>query len=151
MTTDLQDLGRRLVGRWTTEGTHPQLPGVLLSGSSEVEWLVGEQFLVLRNQYDHPEIPDAISIIGDTGGLRMHYFDARGVHRLFELAVTADGWSVTMRRGAPGSYAAGDAPFSQRISYTFSADDQTMTGGVQLAHDDETWEDDLEITYTRAG
>jgi hypothetical protein len=36
---DLQSLGKRLVGGWTTEGTHPGLPGTVIHGSSEIEWL----------------------------------------------------------------------------------------------------------------
>jgi hypothetical protein len=50
-----------------------------------LEWLEGEQFRVFRSHYDHPEIPDATSIIGDTDGLHMHYFDSRGVYRLFAM------------------------------------------------------------------
>ena len=92
MATDLQDLGRRLVGRWTTEATHPAVPRTVISGSSQLEWLEGEQFLVYRTHYDHADFPDAISIIGDTDGLHMHYFDTRGVYRLFTLTVSADGW-----------------------------------------------------------
>ena len=42
MNAELQSLGRRLVGRWTTEATHPALPGTVISGSSQVEWLEGE-------------------------------------------------------------------------------------------------------------
>jgi hypothetical protein len=69
-TRDLQILGQRLLGAWTTEATHPYLPGAVIRGSSEIEWLEGERFLIYRSSYDHPDIPDAISIIGDTAGLR---------------------------------------------------------------------------------
>src|SRR5438876_4913997 len=69
MNGDLQGLGRRLVGRWATEATHPGLPGAVVRGSSEIEWFEGERFLIYRSRYDHPDIPDSISIIGDTDGL----------------------------------------------------------------------------------
>src|SRR5438034_3399905 len=82
MNADLQSLGRRLVGRWTTEATHPGLPGAVVRGSSEIEWFEGERFLIYRSRYDHPDIPDSISIIGDTDGLRMHYFEDRKSTRL---------------------------------------------------------------------
>ncbi len=59
MNADLQKLGRRLVGRWTTEATHPGLPGAIVTGSSEIEWLEGEHFLIYRSGYDHPDIPDS--------------------------------------------------------------------------------------------
>lgn len=151
MNADLQSLGRRLVGRWTTEATHPDLPGAVIPGSSDVEWLDGERFLIFRSHSDHPDIPDAISIIGDTDGLQMHYYDTRGVHRIYRLTVTDIGWEIAMDRHAPaGSFASGDATFSQRLSVTFEDNDQTMAGKSKLSVDDMNWHDDLEITYHRA-
>jgi hypothetical protein len=150
MDSELQNLGRRLVGHWTTEATHPEMPGTVISGSSHFEWLEGERFLIFRSHYDHPDIPDAISIIGDTDGFHMHYFDSRGVHRLFELTMSDDGWAVAMGRHSPAdSFASSDAPFSQRLTYTFEHEDQTMSGRGQLSFDDVNWDDDLEITYRR--
>jgi hypothetical protein len=147
---DLEHLGRRLVGGWTTEATHPFLPGAAIRGSSEIEWLEGERFLIYRSSYDHPDIPDAISIIGDTDGLHMHYFDTRGVHRIYDVTVTDGGWEIAMDRDAPaGSFASPDERFSQRMRFTFEHDDRTMTGKGRLSHDDVTWEDDLQITYRR--
>ena len=126
------------------------MPGTLIALSSEIEWLDGEQFLIFRTHYEHPDFPDAISIIGDTDGLRMHYFDSRGVHRLFELTVSADSWAIVMDRRSPArSFASGDAPFSQRMTYTFEDGDQQMSVKGQLSYDDVNWADDLEITYRR--
>ena len=150
MNDDLQKLGQRLVGRWTTEATHPYLPGADIRGSSEIQWLTGERFLVFRSSYDHPDIPDAISIIGDTEGLRMHYFDSRGVYRIYEVSVTTDGWETAMGRDAPaGSFASLDETFSQRMTFTFEDEDRVISGKGRLSHDDVTWEDDLQITYRR--
>jgi hypothetical protein len=151
MNADLQSLGRRLMGRWTTEATHPGLPGAVVRGSSDIEWFEGGRFLIYRSQYDHPDIPDSISIIGDTDGLRMHYFDSRGVHRVLEVVVSDEGWEMAMdRHSSAGSFASPDAPFSQRMTYTFEDSDQTMSGKAKLSYDDVTWNDDLEITYRRA-
>src|SRR5437763_12614707 len=116
MNADLPSLGRRLVGEWTTEATHPAVPGTIIPGASHFEWLEGEQFLIFRTHYDHADFPDAISIIGDTDGLRMNYYDSRGVYRLYEATVAADGWAILMDRRSPaGSFASSDAPFSQRL------------------------------------
>src|SRR5256885_12994816 len=151
MNADLQDLGRRLVGRWTTEATHRGLPGAIIRWSSEIEWLDGERFLIYRSSYDHPDIPDAISIIGDTDGLQMHYFDTRGVHRIYDVKVTDEGWEMAMDRDSPASsFASPDERFSQRMSITFEDDNRTMTGKGRLSYDNVTWVDDLEITYSRA-
>ena len=145
MSSDLERLGRRLVGAWTTEATHPDVPGTTISGAAEVEWLEGERFLIFRAHNDHPDFPDSIAIIGDTDGLRMHYFDARGVHRIYEMRVTDDGWEIARdaaRRDAP--------EFSQRLTVTFEGDDNTMAGRSKLSFDDKTWQDDLQITYRRS-
>jgi len=151
MNADLQKLGRRLVGRWTTEATHPGLPGTVVRGSSAIEWLEGERFLIYRSSYDHADIPDSISIIGDTAGLHMHYFDTRGVQRILGLTVTDEGWEVTMDRDASaGSFASPDAPFSQRMTYVFGDEDRTMSGQGKLSYDNVNWDDDLRITYRRA-
>jgi hypothetical protein len=148
--SELQNLGRRLVGDWTTEATHPQLPGVVIAGSSTFEWLDGERFLILRSHYEHPDIPDAVSIVGDTDGFHMHYFDSRGVYRVYELTIVDDGWAIAMGRQAPtGSFASRGAPFSQCLTFRFEHGDQTMSGKGQLSHDDVNWDDDLEIIYRR--
>src|SRR4029450_4921058 len=62
----------RLVGSWTTEATHPAVPGVLVQGTASIEWLEGERFLIHRARTDHPDFPDAISIIGFTERDRVH-------------------------------------------------------------------------------
>jgi hypothetical protein len=147
---DLQNLGRRLVGQWTTEATHPGLPGAIIVGSSQIEWLEGERFLIYRSSYDHPDIPDSISIIGDTDGLQMHYFDTRGVNRIYKVTVTGEGWTTAMDlHSSAASFASRDAPFSQRATYTFEDKDRTILGKGMLSHDNVNWEADLEITYDR--
>jgi hypothetical protein len=145
VSADLERLGRRLVGAWTTEATHPEVPGTIVSGGAEVRWLEGERFLVFRSLNDHPDFPDSISIIGDTDGLQWHYFDSRGVHRVYEFSVTDDGWQISR------DVAAGDASaFSQRFTVAFEDDDNTMEGLAKLSYDNEIWQDDLQITYRRS-
>jgi hypothetical protein len=129
----------RLVGTWTTEATHPQVPGTVVRGRTEIEWLEGERFLIVRARLDHPDFPDSISIIGDTDGLKMHYFDSRGVYRIVEVSISDDSWKLW--RDAPG--------FSQRMIHTFEDSGDTIVGLAQLSRDDATWDDDLKITYRR--
>jgi hypothetical protein len=152
VSVDLERLGRRLVGAWTTEATHPEVPGTIVGGTAEVQWLEGERFLVFRSHNDHPDFPDSTSIIGDTDGLQWHYFDSRGVHRILEMRVTDDGWEIARDatgRDAPES--GRDAPeFSQRLMVTFEDDDNSMAGLAKLSYDGMTWQDDLRITYRRS-
>lgn len=39
-----------------------------MHGECTFEWLEGRRFVIQRWQYDHPELPDAIAIIGVTNG-----------------------------------------------------------------------------------
>ena len=131
-----------LVGRWVIEATHPVLPGTVVSGQATFEWLEDQRFLIQRSHYDHAGIPDAIAVIGILAGEpSMHYFDPRGVHRVFAVEITADTWRFW--NNAPG--------FAQRFTGTLSEDGNTIDGQAQLARDGATWEDDLAITYGRIG
>ena len=148
----------RLVGTWTTEATHPAMPGVVVHGTAIVEWLEGRRFLIHRARTDHPDFPDAISIIGDmerdrVGGAdadgsaaartpspwRLHYFDSRGVFRVYETSVDDDAWRWW--RNVAG--------FSQRFTGRFADGGDTIVGLSQLCEDDVHWTDDLAITYRR--
>jgi hypothetical protein len=132
-----------LVGTWAIEATHPGLPGAVVSGQATFEWLEDQRFLIQRSHYDHPEIPDAIAVTGIIDGKpSMHYFDPRGVHRVFAVEITQHTWRFW--NDAPG--------FSQRITHTLSDDDNAITGRAELSRDDgATWEHDLAITYRRVG
>jgi hypothetical protein len=147
----------RLVGTWTIEATHPAMPGIVVAGRVTIEWLEGERFLIHRSRNDHPDFPDSISIIGYTERDRvdktrrseaisahhtpmaMHYFDSRGVFRLFDVSLDTDVWRIW--RDAPG--------FSQRYVGRFADGGRTIAGGWQLCEDDVHWHDDLKITYRR--
>jgi hypothetical protein len=147
----------RLVGTWTTEATHPAVPGIVVRGAVTVEWLEGERFLIHRAGTDHPDFPDSISIIGFTDQdrvghasdpapaaagsrqLGMHYYDSRGVFRVFSVGIDDESWRFW--RNAPG--------FSQRFTGTFADGGDTIVGVTQLCQDDVHWKDDLRITYRR--
>jgi hypothetical protein len=147
----------RLVGNWTIDVTHPALPDVVVHGTAVVEWLEGERFLIHRARTDHPDFPDSVSIIGITGRDRvedasnldptaatesrlcMHYFDSRGVFRVYEVSIDDKGWRLW--RDAPG--------FSQRFTGTFADGGETIDGRWQLCEDNVNWNNDLQITYRR--
>jgi len=132
----------RLIGRWETEGAHPMLPGQEIHGTSSFEWLEGRRFVVWRSQYEHPDIPSALTIIGVTDErLSMHYFDQRGVYRVYVTSIDLAGWRFWRDGVAPD--------FSQRFTGTFSDDGNTITGRGELSRDGKTWEGDLDLDYHR--
>ena len=134
------ELLRALTGTWTSEGGHPLLPDTVLRGRATFEWLEGGRFLIWRSHYDHPEIPDAVSVIGVTDDrLSMHYFDTRGVFRVYSVDAAPGTWRFWLD----------DPGFSQRSTGTFSDDGDTVTTSGQYSRDGETWEDDLVLTYRR--
>lgn len=139
-----------LVGAWATEATHPYFPDTVIRGEATFEWLEGGFFLIWRSHHDHPDIPDAIAILGcgdsegvassdSEGGCEMHYFDSRGVSREYGLDAEMGVWRFWRNR--PG--------FSQRYVCTVSADGYTMTSGGELSRDGSTWEPDLQVAYQR--
>jgi hypothetical protein len=131
-----------LVGGWGSEATHPMFPSTVVTGCMTYEWLEGERFLIQRSSMDHPDFPDSVSVIGFAGDeLTAHYFDSRGVFRVYRVAMEGD--TLRMWRDAPG--------FSQRLEARLSSDGTTLAGAWQLSRDDETWDDDLSITFVRSG
>lgn len=134
---------RALVGEWATEAIHPSLPDTVVPGRASVEWLEGERFVILRSRNEHPDFPDSVSIIGATDeeeSLTMHYFDSRGVFRVYR---------ATMEDGVWRFWGDGPSGFSGRFSGSLSEDGDTLSGLHQLSRDESTWEDDLAITYRR--
>ena len=140
-----------LVGEWTTESTHPELPGTVVPGQASFEWLEGERFLIWRQLVDHPDFPDSIAIIGHTDGLRTHSFDSRGVYRVLETRISETAWEFSMPREQPSdtAFAEGSPGFSLRFVGTFEAGGNVIAGRGQLSYDDENWNDDLQTTYRR--
>jgi hypothetical protein len=131
-----------LVGSWTLDATHPLLPGAEIAGEMTFEWLDGRRLLIQRSHYEHAEIPDAVAIFGVIDDqLSMHYFDSRGVHRIFTVSLVQG--TLCYARNAPD--------FSQRFSLTVSDDLDTIAGRGELSRDRSSWQDDLAITYRRIG
>jgi hypothetical protein len=120
---------------------HPShAPTAVIHGRATFEWLDGRRFLIWRSHYDHPEIPDAIAITGVTNDqLSMHYFDFRGVYRVYSVSMSPGTWRFSL--DAPG--------LSQRFTGTFSDDGNTITGRGQFSRDGASWEYDLALTYRK--
>ena len=133
---------KAFIGTWTTVGHHSMMPGITLHGRTTFEWHEGGAFVCVRSEIEEEGIPTAIALIGsddDAGVLTMLYFDERTVSRRFEVS-TGDR-TVRWWRTAPG--------FSQRFVLTMAPDGNTLRGVSSLSKDDTTWEQDLELSYTR--
>jgi hypothetical protein len=95
-----------------------------------------------------PEAPDGIAIIGwneERGTLLQHYFDSRGVARVYEMTIADGAWTLT--RTAPDFT---ELSFSQRYTGAFSDGGGRIDGRWETSHDGgETWELDFELSYVK--
>ncbi|HEY6054849.1 MAG TPA: hypothetical protein VIU86_13000 [Gaiellaceae bacterium] len=131
-----------LVGEWSMAASFVPDPATAPRARTTFEWLPGERFLIQRWEVEHPDAPDGIAIIGadpETDGYLQHYFDSRGVARVYEMGFADGAW--TLRRLHPG--------FSQRFTGIFSEDGDTISSRWERSSDGASWEDDFELTYTR--
>ena len=135
------------IGEWAVEGRHVEFPATVIRGASVFEWWGDRTFLIHRATLDHPDFPDSIAVMGATqpnGGLAQHYFDSRGVHRLFDMTFVGGVWMLDRK-------AVGPKDFDQRMTATFSTDGNTITAQSEL-RDARTHEmrHDLSLTYRRS-
>jgi hypothetical protein len=130
-----------LLGTWDVEGAHPADPSVTVRGRTTFEWLVGEQFLVQRWTVDHPDFPDGLAILGEgEAGFAQHYFDSRGVARVYAMSLTPEVWELSRD----------DPDFAQRFVGEFADGGRRIAGRFEKCTDGSTWELDFHLTYTRA-
>ena len=140
-----------LIGTWHGEGELPMEPPLEMSVEATIRRL-GE-FIVFSSAGEPAELPDSISIIGgapDGEPQPMHYFDSRGVKRLF--MTTLDGSTWTIWRAPGEDWNGPDGPgFNQRFIGEISADGNTIAGRWERGLGDagDAWEIDFPMTYVR--
>jgi hypothetical protein len=136
------------VGEWTMEAHFDDLPPAEGDARVVFEWLPGEQFLVERWSVPVPEAPDGIAIIGadpsHEGQCLQHYFDSRGVARLYRLTVDDNVWTL-WREEADFS----PLDFRQRYTGEISDDGRSITGAWEICHDGTTWQRDFDLSYRK--
>ncbi|MGH3307098.1 MAG: hypothetical protein ACRDOX_05355 [Nocardioides sp.] len=130
-----------LLGRWRlTTSLAPA--DAQPEAETTFEWLEGERFLIQRWRVDHPDAPDGIAIIGyddELGTCRQHYFDSRGIARVYTMSLADGVWRL--ERLEPG--------FSQRFAGTFDDSGTSIVGAWEISSDGTEWEHDFDLTYTR--
>lgn len=145
-----------LVGEWTMEvrfpGGQPGLSGEAGDGPaarSRFEWALGRQFLVQRTESPVPGPPEGLMIVSadlETGAYTQHYYDSRGVTRLYAMSLADGVWTLT--RESPDFT---PLDFRQRFTGTFSKDGNTISGAWEKCLNGVSWEHDFALTYRRAG
>jgi hypothetical protein len=141
-----------LIGEWRMDVVFPSSSPAAdteAGGVSRVvfEYLPGRQFVIQRWVVAHPDAPDGIAIIGwdsDRGSLLQHYFDSRGVARLYEMSIGGGVWKLS-RTAADFSPLA----FAQRYTGTISHDGRAIRGAWELSTDGSQCEHDFELSYSK--
>ncbi len=125
----------RLLGRWVFTMHHSALAEPV-TGHQQYDRVLGGAFVLQHWTYDHPDFPDAQVMLSAT---QAHYFDVRGVIRIFDLEIDDTGWSMIHL----------DSHFAQRFSTRFQGPD-AMEGTGEASEDAGiTWRPDFSISYRR--
>jgi hypothetical protein len=141
---DARDL-ERFIGEWEVEVDLTDGP---VRGRATFEWLLGRRFLQQTSTADHPAAPDcSIVITADhrrDDGYLQHYFDSRGVVRVYEMDVDGAEWTLT--RMTPDFT---PLDFTQRWIGRFGDDGDTIEGRWETSPDGREWQLDFRMTYRR--
>ena len=140
-----------LVGEWRGEGEIPIQPPMKVSVTATVERLGA--FIVFSSKGEPADVPDSISIIGgapDGEPQPMHYYDSRGVERLFLMTLEGSTWTIWRAPGEDWNGPHGPG-FNQRFIGQISADGRTIEGRWERGLGDagDAWELDFPLSYVR--
>jgi hypothetical protein len=129
------------VGVWTE--TVPGVP----AGRMTFAWELDRRFLLQRSEIDDPAFPDSLCVIAakaDGDGFTQHYFDSRGVVRVYAMTVVEGIW--TLVRAQPDFT---PLSFSQRFVGRFARDGGAIHGAWESSTDGVVFEHDFDVTYTK--
>jgi hypothetical protein len=135
-----------LIGEWSLEAAFRGAPPEETRGRVVFEWMPGKEFVVQRWEAPDPA-PGGIAVIAfdeGRGTYLQHYFDTRGVARVYEMGFDDGVWKLW--RSEPDF---SPLNFSQRFTGTFSEDGGTIRGAWEMCQDGSTWEHDITLIYTR--
>ena len=138
-------------GTWHLDAVFPHAPPSEGGEHDEVasatfEWTLDGRFLVQRTNAPRPA-PDSLAVVNFDPAhhtYTQHYFDSRGVVRLYEM--TFDGGEWTLLRTAPDF---SPLSFCQRYVGRFDDDGAAIRGRWETSPDGESWEKDFDLAYVR--
>jgi hypothetical protein len=133
-----------LAGEWSVEAVIPLLGPEPIRGGAHFERSLDGAVLVERSWMEHPDAPDALAVMTaeDDGTFLQHYFDARGVVRLYRM--TLDGTRWTLQRDEADF---SPLPFHQRFTGALAGD--AIDARWEQSPDGEAWELDFALRFRR--
>ena len=140
-----------LIGAWSLAMVMPgdELPSPVpdVGARATFEWMGDKAFLLERWTVPIPEAPDGLAIIGwdeGRGTFLQHYFDERGVARVYEMRFGDGLWRLERMKPDFSPY-----DFSQRFTGRLTEDGSRIDGTWEIAEDKVTWAKDFDLIYTR--
>jgi len=135
------------IGRWTMEALFPGAEPTGPAGLCTFEWMLGGEFLLQRTEFSVPGPPEGVMIVGpdpEGANFTQHYFDSRGVARLYSMTFEEGIW--TLQRDTQDFTS---LSFRQRFVGNFSDDGGRIDGQWEISHNGANWEHDFKLTYKR--
>jgi hypothetical protein len=137
---------RVLAGEWEVELAFPSdPPGVVHAGRTTFEWLFG-QYLVqtMEGPPGGPHMQAIIAWNPGTLAFQQHYYDSRGVVRIYEMTLSDGTWTLLRTRPdfAP-------LEFAQRFTGRLAGDGSAISARWESSPDGENWKEDFGMTYRR--
>jgi hypothetical protein len=140
-----------LIGEWSMAMVMPgqERPKALpdIGARAKFEWMGDKAFVIQRSTVPIPEAPDGLALIGwddGRGTFLQHYFDDRGVARIYEMSLDNGVWRLERTKPDFSPF-----EFSQRFTGTFADGGNRIDGTWEIANDHKTWEKDFDFIYTR--
>ena len=127
----------RLLGTWDVTMRHHAMADPV-AGRQRYERVLDGAYVQLTWTYDHPDFPDALAMLTSE---QMHYFDVRGMTRVFDLRFDDSGY--VMVRLEP--------EFSQRFTGRFEGPDLIETTCEYSGDVGATWQPDFTMSSVRVG
>ena len=140
-----------LIGEWSMAVVMPgqERPDPLpdIGARVKFEWLGEKAFVIERWTVPIPEAPDGVAVLGwdaGRGAFLQHYFDTRGVARIYDMSFAAGVWKLERTKPDFSPF-----EFSQRFRGTLTPDGKRIEGTWEISDDHKTWRKDVDLIYTR--
>jgi hypothetical protein len=134
------------IGTWNMEVIHPHLQPNPISGQTNFEWM-DEKYIIQRTHIDKQEFPRSTSIFdwdAETGLYLVHYFDTRGVTRLYQMSLENGVWKW-WRDKADFS----PLKFYQRFTGEIDETAKVIESILEKSDDGINWEHDFRTVYRK--
>ncbi|SHM78627.1 hypothetical protein [Gracilibacillus kekensis] len=132
-------------GEWELELIHPDFQSIL--GHTSFTWMDGNQFMIQSANVNQSEFPSSMIVYdydSNTDTYIQHYFDSRGVARLYKMSIKQRNWEL-WRNSSDFS----TLDLSQRFWGEFNASYDTIQSTWEKSFDGEKWEHDFKIIYRK--